>query len=234
MSRCWILLKIHFKLNRIALLIFVAWFIIGFLIFLLYYKFSSYHSLALTFYFDRGGTPFSMFYEIWGIGVIIQLAGSVIFNNVMSRYNLEECSRMMARELKDHTVVIGYTNLGKRIVDRLKKRNLPFVLIEKNGDLVDDFLRNQEPVVVDDATGYDALKAAGVPKAKNIISAINRIEPNLLISKRVKELNKDSKLVIRCFQDELVEVFEALGVDHVLSSSKTAVDSIFSILKFKK
>lgn len=53
-----------------------------------------------------------------------------------------------------------------RIVDRLKKRNLPFVLIEKDGDPVDDFLRNHEPVVVDDAAGYDALKAAGVPKAR--------------------------------------------------------------------
>ena len=58
---------------------------------------------------------------------------------------------MVAREMRDHVVVVGHTHLGARVVDHLRERRRPFVVIEKDATAVDHLLRAGEPVIVDDA-----------------------------------------------------------------------------------
>jgi Trk K+ transport system NAD-binding subunit len=52
-----------------------------------------------------------------------------------------------------------------------------------------------------------------------------------VITKRVRDMNKGCKLIVRYFQDDMAEVIEALGATEVVSSSKSMARSILAKLE---
>jgi CPA2 family monovalent cation:H+ antiporter-2 len=102
--------------------------------------------------------------------------------------------------------------------------------VEKDKDKVDELLRLGEPVIVDDAKEWDALADANVASAKKVVIASNNLETALIVTKRVRDINKGCTIITRCFQDEFVEVIETLGADEVISSSKNAFNELVKTL----
>ena len=139
---------------------------------------------------------------------------------------------MIAGQMRNHTVVVGYTHLGERLVTFFREKKVPYCLIEKDKEKVDELLRLGEPVIVDDAREMDALNDANVFSAKTVILASNNLETTLIVTKRVRQGNKECRIITRCFQDEFAEIIEFLGANDVISSSKNAFDNIVEKLKF--
>ena len=135
---------------------------------------------------------------------------------------------MLAKEITNHVVVIGYSHLGRRLVDHFRETQVPYCLIEKDRDHVDELLRLGEPVIVDDAREMDALEDANIEGANAVLVASNNLETALLVTKRVRDRNKKCKIITRCYQDEFAEILESLGADDVISSSKNAFDDILA------
>ncbi|MBI2790266.1 MAG: NAD-binding protein, partial [Elusimicrobia bacterium] len=73
-----------------------------------------------------------------------------------------------------------------RLVDHCIRHKLPYVLIEKHEEAVDDLLRRSEPVIVDDARSRDALPSANIAAAKRVIVASNDIETALIVTKNAR------------------------------------------------
>src|SRR5687767_10545861 len=104
--------------------------------------------------------PFWDLYSFWGQGVLFGIVISVFLLQAVQQYNPQEGCRMLAREMKDHAVIVGYTHLGARIVDHCKSQRRPYVLIERQEEAVDHMIREGEPVVVDDAKEPNTLDDA--------------------------------------------------------------------------
>ncbi len=139
---------------------------------------------------------------------------------------------MIASQMRNHIVVIGYTHLGERLVTYFREKKVSYCLIEKDKEKVDELLRLGEPVIVDDAREMDALSDANVNSAKVVILASNNLETTLIVTKRARQSNKDCRIITRCFQDEFAEIIESLGANEVISSSKNAFDNIVEKLNF--
>ena len=137
---------------------------------------------------------------------------------------------MLANEMKNHAVVVGYTHLGERFIEELRAKRQPFVVIEKNPLLVNHLVREGEPVIVDDAKELSTLTEAGIGRAKLVVIAPNNMETALMVTKKARGLNKDAKIIVRCFHDDFVEILESLGANRVISSSKSAFHEIESSL----
>jgi len=152
---------------------------------------------------------------------------------MIERYNPIEGCRMLAREIKNHYVVIGYTHLGERLVDYLRDNALPYVLIEEDRERVNDLLKEGDPIVVANPLKKDALSDANVSQAKGVIVTIDDVEASIILTKRIRDLNKGCLLIVRNFHDELTEVLESLGASEVISSSKTAIGQILAKLNLK-
>ena len=140
---------------------------------------------------------------------------------------------MLSREVTNHVVVVGYTHLGERLVQFLRKKDLSYVLIEENRELVDHLLTEGQPVVVDNPMEMDSLKDANVRQAKAVIVTIDDVETATILTKRVRDMNKDCLLIVRNFRDELTEVLESLGANEIISSSQSAMDQILTRLNLK-
>lgn len=183
-------------------------------------------ALRNAFYLGYYPGPFWELYAFWGQCVLFGIVISIFLLQAVQQYNPEEGCRMLAKEMKDHVVIIGYTHLEARLLEHLQAAKQPYVLIEKNPDVVDDLVRAGEPVIVDDACEESTLEDAGVGRARLVLIASNNIETSLLVTKRVRERNASARIVVRCFRDELTEVLETLGATEVISSSKSAFHEI--------
>ena len=137
----------------------------------------------------------------------------------------------MAQLMRNHMVVVGFSHLGESLVQHFCQQNIPYVLIEKDREKVDELLRDHAPVIVDDAREHDALHDANVAEAKAVIIASNNVETALLVTKRVRDVNKRCVLIARCYHDDVTEILEALGTTHVISTTKTAIKEIVEVLK---
>ncbi len=224
----WIKIKLLAKDNSLVLFVLFLWFVFGFLMYRFALRMSVVEALEASLFFRDNSSRFTTFYEMWTQGVIFGVTFSVPFENVLMRYNPDRSCRMLAKAMKDHMVVVGFSHLGRRLVAHFREHNVPYCVIERDMERVDDLLRGGEPVVVDDARETDALEDANVAGAKAVLIVSNNLETALLVTKRVHEANPACTIVARCYQDEFAEILEGLGASEVISSSKNAFDDIVS------
>jgi voltage-gated potassium channel len=144
----------------------------------------------------------------------------------LQRYNPQEGCRMLAGELRNHVIVVGYTHLGARIVEHLREAGLPYVLVDRDPAVVDDLVRLGEPVVVDNAKQDSTLVDAGIAHARTVVVATNNVETALLVTKKAREKNSKAHIIVRCYMDDFAEILETLGANEVISSSKSAFEGI--------
>jgi hypothetical protein len=227
MSRhTWLKTRLIVKDNRGILCVLGAWFLFAFLVYRFAHGLSLWDALRASLFCKTVKGDFANAYTTWTQGIIFGVTFSLLFQNIIAKYNPERSCRMLAKEMHGHIVVVGYSNLGHRLVQYFRKENIPCCVVERDRDKVDDLLREGEPVVVDDARQLDAIEDANVAEAKVVIVASNNLETALLVTKRVRDRNKTCRIIARCFQDEFAEILESLGATEVISSSKNAFENI--------
>lgn len=223
--------KIIIKDNKVLLFILLLWFLGGFLVYFFFLKLKFSEALKASLFFKQIESDFSSAYHSWSQGIVFGVIFTFFFQNIISKYNPERSCRIMAKEMQNHIVVIGFSHLGERLVNYFRQNKVPYCLIEKDKERIDELLRLGEPIVVDNAKEPDALKDANISSAKAIIIASNNLETALIVTKRVRDINKNCFIVTRCFQDEFAEIIESLGANEVISSSKNAFEDLVKILK---
>lgn len=226
----WVRLQIFFRQARWGFALIGVWFLLGALLFHFREGLSLADSLLNAVYLKKSPGELWDLYSFWGQCVLFGIVISIFFLQALQRYNPEEGCRMLAGELRNHVIVIGYTHLGARIVTHLRESRIPYVLIDQDSSAVDDLVRDGEPVIVDNAKQQSTLDDAGIAHAKTVVLATNNIETALLVTKRARDANKSAHIIVRCFVDEFAEILETLGANEVISSSKSAFEGIASRL----
>jgi hypothetical protein len=223
--------KVILRDNKSLLLFLFFWFLGGFLVYFYVIKLDFYEAVRASFFFKRIENDFSSAYGMWSQAIVFGVIFSFLMQNIFAKYNPERGCRMMAKELQDHIIVIGFSHFGERLVNHFKEKKITYCLIEKNRDKVDELLNQGEPVIIDDAKESDALVDANINRAKAVIIASNNLETALIVTKRARDCNKNCQIITRCFQDEFAEIIESLGASEVISSSKNAFEDTLKKVK---
>jgi voltage-gated potassium channel len=69
-------------------------------------------------------------------------------------------------KVRDHFIVCGYGQVGRTVVDQLKRLEIPMVLIETNDGLYRELLKEGVLVIQGDAKRHDVLLTAGIDRAR--------------------------------------------------------------------
>ena len=67
--------------------------------------------------------------------------------------------------LRDHFIICGYGQVGRTVVDKLHRPEIPYVLIETNEVLYRELLSDRTLVIQGDARRHDVLLKAGLERA---------------------------------------------------------------------
>lgn len=222
----WIRLTLFLRQSRWGFALLAMWFALGTIAFRHWERIPLHEALLCAFYLRFHPGQLSDLYSFWGQCVLFGIVISIFILQALQRYNPQEGSRMLAREMRNHIIIVGHGHLGGRLVEHMRQSRLSYVLIEKDSTVVDHLLRAGDPVIVDDAKQESTLIDAGVDHAHLIIITSNNIETALLVTKHARDRNKKTNIVVRCYMDEFTEILESLGANEVISSSKSAFKEI--------
>ena len=151
---------------------------------------------------------------------------SVILSNMTKRYRPEVTCSILAEEQTDHMVIIGYNNLAKRIRALLAKLNFPVVVVDLNPVVLENLIREEQPVIIGDAKHESILRAAGVHRARIVIIATDDLNTLALCSQEIRSMNPKCHLLLRCSDSELGQVLARVYNASSVSVSKLAADYI--------
>jgi Trk K+ transport system NAD-binding subunit len=170
-----------------------------------------YHILGLTFL-----QPIEDFPEAWylqsfyfimpiiGIGILAQGVadfGVLFFNR---RERGKDWAMAVVSTYHNHIVLVGLGHLGYRVVRELHNLGQDIVVIELNpkADLIAVIEELSIPILVEDGKNEAALRAAGIDKARTILSCTQNDSLNLQVALKAKSINEDIRVIVRIFDDD--------------------------------
>ena len=164
---------------------------------------------------------------------IFAYAISVVTEYVLSRNSLQLLKKKRVKNkikaMSDHIIVCGYGRNGMQAAERLKVYKRPFVVVEKDKDVIAKY-ENDVLFVEGDANEDEILDAAGVRRAKFLISALPDDAANLFVVLTAKQLNQDLFIISRASQVSSQKKLELAGASKVIMPDKIGGDHMASLV----
>ena len=216
MKKSWVRAKLAFRQNRLAIAFVVLW--LGANAALFGRSMQRMQALATALCIDKVDGTWGHLYQSFTEVIVFGLIASMVVANVTRRYRPEETCRALASSMRGHTVVIGFTNLGKRIADLSPK----VVVVDVDREAVNALIQGEEPLVIGSAQDREVLEQAAVAHAKVVVIATDDLETAAVAARHVRDLNADCELVIRCPDDDVGAVLARTYRAKAISTSKIA------------
>lgn len=168
---------------------------------------------------SQNGVLFTIFLIFAGMFVLVYAAQSatrlIIGGEVgkhMGRIKMEKSVRRM----KNHYILCGFGRIGRRICDEFKAEKVDFVVIDRDIDLVAEMMAEDIPYIQGEAASDEVLIAAGVERAKTIITAVNSPADNVFITLTARGLNSGIFIVARSESKDMEQKLFRAGASKVV------------------
>ena len=143
-----------------------------------------------------------------------------------SKYATEYILNEIDFESTKRVVIIGFTNVTRRIIAKLKKNLIQYTIIDRDRENFEDLL-DQEPIIIGDAKDEENLKEAEITKADKAIVLVDRADEVLIISDKIKKLNSKCELICRFFHEDVGEILGKPPFNaKVISQSQHALEQL--------
>jgi len=125
------------------------------------------------------------------------------------------------RSLKNHYIVCGLGRVGMEVVQRLREsKTQRFIVVDRNHELLENTLHENELWVVGDATEDQVLKDAQIEKAYGLIACIPDDAANVFTILTAKGLNPKLFVIARGQQDGSQKKLMRAGANRVVMPSR--------------
>lgn len=164
---------------------------------------------------------------------IFAFAISVVTEYILSRNSLQLLKKKKVKQkidrFEDHVIVCGYGRNGTQAAARLKEYKRPFVVIEKDRDIIEK--HEEEALFIEgDANDDQVLYEAGVDRAKYLISTLPEDAANLFVVLSAHQLNKDLFIISRASQITSQKKLLLAGANKVIMPDKIGGDHMASLV----
>ncbi|MEE9258704.1 MAG: cation:proton antiporter [Nitrospinaceae bacterium] len=140
----------------------------------------------------------------------------------------EEKETPEGEELSGHVIIAGYGLIGRNLSGVLREINIPFRVLELDGERIKRALTEKVPVLYGDCTRRDTLIQAGVKQARMMVFCISDHYATEHAVKMIRQLNPDIYILVRTRYATQVEGLNAAGADQVIPEEFETSIEIFS------
>ena len=164
---------------------------------------------------------------------IFAFAISVITEYVLSRNSLQLLKKKKVRNqisnLSNHVIVCGYGRNGMQAAERLKAYRKPFVIIERDKEIIERY--TEELLFVEgDANEDEVLRAAGVDRAQYLIVALPDDAANLFVVLSARQMNQKLFIISRASLATSQKKLQLAGANKVIMPDKIGGDHMASLV----
>lgn len=164
---------------------------------------------------------------------ILGFAIAVLSEYLLGRNSLQLLKKRKVKNkiksLSNHVIVCGYGRNGMQAAEKLNAYNKPFVVIEKDKEVVskyeDDIL-----FIEGDASEDEILLEAGIEKAQYLIGAMADDASNLFVVLSARQLNEKLFIISRASLASSQKKLFLAGADKVIMPDKIGGDHMASLV----
>ena len=161
------------------------------------------------------------------IGIIVRWFVEGELSKIFGRRKLQK----KIADLKKHFIICGFGRIGRIICQELYEDNIDFVVIEQNASAIEDIVAEKYLFLEMDATSEEALMAAGILKAKGLVTAVNSDANNVFITLTAKGLRPDIFVLARSSEEKNEAKLKKAGATKVVSPYMIGARRMAHVLK---
>jgi voltage-gated potassium channel len=134
---------------------------------------------------------------------LTELLRAVISGEVQQLFGRQRMERSLAA-LKNHMIICGYGRMGRFVCREFSRQRLPFVIIDRRAEVLQDFNLPYGIALNGDATADEVLRRAGVERARALVTVAASDADNLFITLSARLLN-DKLFIVARAEGEMAE-----------------------------
>jgi voltage-gated potassium channel len=166
--------------------------------------------------------------------VIVGYAITIITEYILSKNNFENKKQHKMQKkiaaMENHIIICGYGRNGKQAAKKLQAYNKPYVVIERNKDIIEKFQKDDIPFVFGNANEDDVLIEAGVKKASTLITALPSDADNLFVVLSARQINAKMTIISRASEETSYNKLKLAGANNVILPGKIGGDHMASLV----
>lgn len=165
------------------------------------------------------GRIFTIFLILGGTGVLVYGVSTIIAFIVEGELTDTLRRRKMQKKIdamKDHFILCGVGQTGKYVLEEMLRTRKDFVVIERDPLKIKLLDERGICYVQGDATHNSVLQAAGIQKARGIVSTLQSDAENLLVVFTTKRLNPAIRVISKAIEEESEQKIRMAGADSVV------------------
>jgi voltage-gated potassium channel len=156
------------------------------------------------------------------IGVATMLYGFGVFaetlaDNAFGNYRRERQLQRDLNQLRDHFIICGYGRIGTEIVAEFEDHKVPYIVIDQTQEALDRIRAEGRLHIEGDASSEEILRAAGIERARGLISAVDSDERGVYVVLAARALNPQLYIVARAGRRESIRRLELAGANRTIS-----------------
>lgn len=181
---------------------------------------------------DASGKIFTVILIVTSV-FIFAFAISVITEYVLSRNSLQLLKKKKVKNqissLSNHVVICGYGRNGMQSAERLKAYKKPFVVIERDKEIIERY-EDEVLFVEGDANEDNVLNEAGIQNAQYLIAALPDDAANLFVVLSARQMNQRLFIITRASLVTSQKKLHLAGADKVIMPDKIGGDHMASLV----
>ncbi len=153
----------------------------------------------------------------FGIGIVLyafsQGAEFLLNFDLLRRRRME----LKASKLKNHFIVCGFGRMGMVISSELRRKNLPFSVIDWDIGKIESLRDEGMTYVEGDATSDSTLEKANLTEAKGLVVVLGSDSDNVFVIMSARTMNPELFITSRCSVDDSSVKMKRAGADKVVN-----------------
>ena len=150
---------------------------------------------------------------LYGFGVFAQ----TLSDNAWGDYRRARKLQDDLDRLREHFIICGYGRIGTQIVAEFENHNIPYVVIDQTEEALERIRHEGRLHIEGDASKEEILTAAGIERARGLISAVDSDERAVYIVLAARALNPSIYIVARAGRPESIRRLELAGATRTIS-----------------
>ncbi len=174
---------------------------------------------------SHGGELFTTFLLIFSWGALIFILSRLtqfIVSGEINKFFKTRKLMIAIEKLDQHVIVCGFGRNGQQAARTLKVHNVPFVVVEKREEMIEQNVADHADLVylLGDGTDDDVLKKAGIERARALITALPTDSDNVFIVLTARSVNPTIRIISRASSMASQPKLIKAGADSVILPDK--------------
>ena len=136
----------------------------------------------------------------------------------------------LVEQLKQHTVICGFGRMGHNLAAHLARKNLPFVVVDSQPEMVAEASALGYLASEGDATDEEILKSAGIEYAKTVVVALHSDADNVFLTLTARNLNAQLNILARGEHPSTEKKLRQAGANHVVMPAAIGAQRIADMI----